>query len=298
MKKTGYLVYMFVGAALVISGFATMERGLKEANRQVLETVAKDREAIGNLGFNGYNPLDYKIAFSDGKKDVVCDYNGGDYVVSKREAVYGGLVGSIYQNGDVTEVVVPDHETWQSISSVGGAPLSAVIWHESFHAYQNDYCGLAERDFGDIISETELADRLDNDDKIRELYQKELEILGRITDDVEYSDAMGIAGEYLSVSERRDELLSQEEKSSEAFYEMTEGTAYYVEASVVRHENGEAVYHKDYIDTAKEYTLGNAKYYRHGMLECMLLDKLSPDWKSAYSFDVTLDDLLLELSSK
>ena len=132
-KKVGYGVYMLLGAGLIFTGFATTEKGLKENNRTELDRVAADYEELGDMGFKGFCPVDYKVAFSNGEKDVVVDYNGGDYKVAERKAVYEGLVGSIYQNGEEYEVVVPEYDTWITLQAGSGEQLSAVIWHESLH---------------------------------------------------------------------------------------------------------------------------------------------------------------------
>ena len=183
MKKLGYALYMLVGAGLVLSGFATTEKGFKENNRTEMDRVASDYEELGDMGFKGFCPLDYKVAFSNGEKDVVVDYNGGDYKVAERNAVYEGLVGSIYQNGEEFEVVVPEYDTWITLQAGSGEQLSAVIWHESFHAYQSSYCRLGDKVDQEMMSETELAEQVDNDSEKKRLYTKELEILSRLTDD-------------------------------------------------------------------------------------------------------------------
>ena len=51
---------------------------------------------------------------------------------------------------------------------------------------------------------------------------------------------------------------------------------------------------KNYLDNASEYANGNSKYYHHGMLECMLLDELDPEWKDSYTFDRSLDEVIAE----
>ncbi len=285
---------MLVGAGLVLSGFATTEKGFKENNRTEMDRVASDYEELGDMGFKGFCPLDYKVAFSNGEKDVVVDYNGGDYKVAERNAVYEGLVGSIYQNGEEFEVVVPEYDTWITLQAGSGEQLSAVIWHESFHAYQNSYCRLGDKVDQEMMSETELAEQVDNDSEKKRLYTKELEILSRLTDEENTCDASEIALEYISVADERNQLLTDEENASEAFYEMMEGSAYYVEAHAVRYENGEAVYKENYLDNASEYANGNSKYYHHGMLECMLLDELDPEWKDSYTFDRSLDEVIAE----
>ena len=289
-KKIGYAVYGLIGAGLIVSGFTTTERGLKEDNRKEYDRVVEDYAELGDMGFDGFRPMDYKVAFSNGEKDFVIDYNDGDYEVSERKAVYEGLVGSIYQNGNEFEVVVPEYDTW--IATGSSSQLSSVIWHESFHAFQNTKYHVLENASENGLSETELAERIDSDAEKKNMYEKELEILSQITDEEKNCDAETIALEYINVASDRDKILSDEEKVSEDFYEMVEGSAYYVEASVVRYENGEAAYQDKYINEAGNYIDGNSKYYHHGMMQCMLLDELDPQWKASYNFDKPLDEVI------
>ena len=289
-KKIGYTVYGLIGAGLILSGFTTTERGLKGDDRKEYDRVVEDYTELGDMGFDGFRPMDYKVAFSNGEKDFVIDYNDGDYEVSERKAVYEGLVGSIYQNGNEFEVVVPEYDTW--IATGSSSQLSSVIWHESFHAFQNTKYHVLENASENGLSETELAERIDSDAEKKNMYEKELEILSQITDEEKNCDAETIALEYINVASDRDNILSDEEKVSEDFYEMVEGSAYYVEASVVRYENGEAAYQDKYINEAGNYIDGNSKYYHHGMLQCMLLDELDPQWKASYNFDKPLDEVI------
>ncbi len=294
MKKTWYLLYILIGVALIISGFATTERGLKENNREVIYKVADDYAALGNIGFPGFNPLDYKIAFSSGKKDIVVSYDDGKCNYEERTAVYDGLAGTALPNGDEWEVLVPEYDTWVTLETIENEPLSVVIWHEGFHAYQFTYHKLGDKVSGEILTETALAEAVDNDSELKRLYSKELEVLSRINSEENYGDAREIAVEYTKIAAERRKLLSDQAFSSEKYFEMVEGTAYYVESKAIQYENGQDSYEKKYLNNAGEYTNGNAKYYRHGMLECMLLDKLDPEWKTTYSFDKPLCDLILE----
>ncbi|MCR5105544.1 MAG: hypothetical protein K6B68_14005 [Eubacterium sp.] len=148
----GYSLYALVGAGLILSGFTTAERGLKEDNRREYDRVVEDYEELSDMGFNGFCPMDYKVAFSNGEKDFVVDYNNGDYEISERKAVYEGLVGSIYKNGEDFEVVVPEYDTW--IATGSSSQLSSVIWHESFHAYQNTQFHVLENSSENGLSET------------------------------------------------------------------------------------------------------------------------------------------------
>lgn len=315
MKRVAFALYMLVGASLVISGFATREKGLKEDNREVLERINDEYTELGNMGFDGFNPLNYKVAFSNGEKDVVTqcstNNNGYDgklaYNISERPAVYEGVVGSVYQNGDEYEVVVPEYDTWITLSAISNQTLSAAIWHESFHAYQNTRYSIMENVTYTVLPETELAQRVDGDSELKRLFIKELETLAGVYDGSEEtsnekseeikentSDIRKIALEYLDIKKERDGRLDDEEINSENFYAMMEGSAYYVESRVASYENGEESYRKNYLDTASKYSEGNAKYYRLGMLECMLLDNLDPEWKTSYNFDRPLSVLIEE----
>ncbi len=292
MKKAGLVLYILAGAALVISGFATMEKGLKENNREVLYKVADDYKELGDMGFAGFCPLDYKVAFSDGEKDILVSYNDGKCDYIERKAVFEGLVGSVYQDGDEFQIVVPQYDTWATLEALNDEPLSVVVWHEGFHAYQNTRFNLYENVTGDIYSETELSSIIDSDSAAKELFEHELKILSRIITEENSGDAVEIAIEYTKTAKERRGLLADAAAYSEDFYTMLEGTAYYVEAQAVRSEMGEETYIKNYLDTASKYVDGNAKYYRLGMLECMLLDKLDENWKNSYSFDRPLIEVI------
>ena len=49
---------------------------------------------------------------------------------------------------------------------------------------------------------------------------------------------------------------------------------------------------KQHINEAGNYIDGNSKYYHHGMMQCMLLDELDPQWKASYNFDKPLDEVI------
>lgn len=283
-------MYMLAGAGLLLTGFTTAQSGLSEECRGEYENAVAMYDELGNMGFDGFCPMDYQVAFSDGETDRVIGYHDGDYKTEQRDAVYDGLVGSIYENEGRYEVIVPDYEIWLATGS--SAPLSAVIWHESFHAYQITTFDPMRQMPEAMMSETQLAQKLDGDVKQKRLFEKELAILGRITDEENTCDATDIAIEYIRVKKERDALLDQAFRASEDYYTMLEGTAYYIESKAVCFVNGEKAYQENYIDTAVTYADGNAKYYRLGMLECLLLDQLDPDWKSGYAFDQPLDALI------
>ncbi|WP_026518600.1 hypothetical protein [Butyrivibrio sp. MC2021] len=200
----------------------------------------------------------------------------------------------MYQDGDEFQVVVPEYDTWAYISAVSGQQLSYVIWHESFHAYQNTFFNVLENAGEGILPETELAAQMDNDPELKKSFTRKLEKLYEAINAENTGDIRRIAIEYIDIVGERDDMLSESQKKSEAFYEMLEGSAYYVEAGVALCENGREAYEKEYLENIAKYADGNAKYYHLGMLECMLLDKLNPDWKTSYSFDRALEEVIAE----
>ena len=74
--------------------------------------------------------------------------------------------------------------------------------------------------------------------------------------------------------------------------ELMEGTAYYEEANVLKIQKGGQEYRKRYIGTLDRFDAGRGKYYRTGMAKCMILDRISPDWKKNLDFSKSLDELL------
>ena len=49
-----------------------------------------------------------------------------------------------------------------------------------------------------------------------------------------------------------------------------------------------------FCDGQKDYVTGNGKYYKRGMAQALLLDKLDADWKSDYDFSVPMIELIYE----
>ncbi|MDE6516624.1 MAG: hypothetical protein K2L18_02080, partial [Acetatifactor sp.] len=47
-----------------------------------------------------------------------------------------------------------------------------------------------------------------------------------------------------------------------------------------------------YLDSISEYGGGSAKYYRTGMAQCMILDRLNPGWKEGFDLSEPLIDLI------
>ncbi|MGN1303604.1 MAG: hypothetical protein ACI4YB_01085, partial [Oscillospiraceae bacterium] len=68
-------------------------------------------------------------------------------------------------------------------------------------------------------------------------------------------------------------------------------TACYVEACVYKAQLPDK-FAEEYIDNIGEYRKGSSKYYRAGMAQCMILDKLNAEWKNDYDFSEPLTDII------
>lgn len=87
-------------------------------------------------------------------------------------------------------------------------------------------------------------------------------------------------------------------RDAEIRCELTEGTAYYVEASVYRMAAGEKAYKERYLENLDTYEGGRGKYYRTGFAKCLILDRLNPNWKETFDFTRGLDEVLEEYGRK
>ena len=90
---------------------------------------------------------------------------------------------------------------------------------------------------------------------------------------------------------QRKTLLPTDVTEMEEYYTIVEGTACYVEACVYRAELSDR-FAEEYINNIGEYRKGSSKYYRAGMAQCMILDKLNAEWKNELDFSEPLKDLI------
>lgn len=103
--------------------------------------------------------------------------------------------------------------------------------------------------------------------------------------------------EYEEARSQRLAEMQPEVTEAEIRIELTEGTAYYIEAKVYEMLSGEQKLEEHYLDGIADFEGGRGKYYRSGMAKCLLLDCLEPDWKDGFDFSEGLDELLAEIVS-
>lgn len=303
------IVYGILGIILFSVYAVTASYGLSERNINIHEKAMKMQEGVNALGFNKFHIKDYPVAFYNGKKDYVL-YNGN---TTERKPVFDTLVGTAYKVDNHYEVFIPtveklskmlsmvtypkylDNSSNKDIEEYGDNEHIATIWHEAFHAYQmtfykGNFDGILNEDKLKIVGNT-LSSEIDNNNKVKKLYEKELSLLKEAVNAKDINKAKEYIGKYKVINGEREKLLSNETRNIEKYYEVLEGTAFYVESKVYKMLLGDKAYNDKYIENIDKYTEGTHKYYKIGMAKCVILDKLKSDWKKDFDF-IELDKLL------
>lgn len=322
-KKGMFLIGSF-GIFLMSAWMLTAKQGISMENQRIYQEAVKLQEKVEALGFKGFCLSDFPVAMYDGKWDYVF-YKGK---VEKREPALSTFVGTAFPVEDHFEVIVPTLEQLDSLMSVVGgvegmltgeeydfAQQKATIWHEAFHAYQLTNFGILGEKVTTEDMRAELEESKESDAPsqeewlVREVDQKkglksklegEMMLLKKAVE-TDASDIDELRRIVLEYSERRDKRLKEmpkEAREAEIRCELTEGTAYYVEASVYRLACGDEAYKERYLDNLEAYEGGRGKYYRTGFAKCLILDRLAPDWKETFDFTKGLDEVLEKYGSK
>ncbi len=313
----GMIMTGVFGAGLLAAWLWTGNQGISKENQKIYEEAVSMQEEVDTLGFEGFCLSDYPVAMYDGTSDYVF-YEGKTW---KRPPVMETFVGTAYPVDDHFEVIVPTLEQFESLMSLAGgvegmaagsgygaSEQKGTIWHEAFHAYQlTKFAVLGEKvtpedmqGEGEKSEEEWIVTEVDEKPDIQRKLKGEMQLLEKAADMLKNQDISSIDGLreiVLEYSERRRQRMKEMQKSAreaEIRCELTEGTAYYVEAFVYRMESGEQAYEERYLDSLGTYEGGRGKYYRTGLAKCLLLDVLCPDWKEHFDFSKGLDELLEE----
>lgn len=297
-KVIGTGITVLGGILLAGSTIITGMPKLGEKDMAIYEKAMEMRGEAGNMGFSGYDIADYRITFEDGEHDYVI--NNGNVIT--RNPVMSTLAATAYPVDGEYEVIVPTVDRMSSIAamaSVGKAGYdennqAATIWHESFHCYQlSNYYDAVTGIISDSIDESIIADEVDANDEAVELFTKQAKLLELAVNEDDPEKIKNFIAQYKTLEEQRNALLSDAAKEHEEYYTRIEGTAYYIESSIIAITEPE-LFRTEYIDTIDEYKNGSAKYYSSGMAICRILDKADPDWKDGYDFSTSLKELMFE----
>lgn len=297
MKKA--IIVTIIGAALVAGVIATGSYGLSKDNINIYERAVALQNENSNFGFDGFAVTDYPVAFYDGDNDYVIVWENGGYTIEKRRPVINSIAATAYFVDDHYEVLAPSVEKMSSLmgllnggsSEYGTQDCVATLWHEAFHCWQlTNYADNIEA----ICPETNenlIAEYADTNRQAVDLFEQQAAILENAVKADDIDRIRDYIAKYKKLEEERNMLLSNDVKALEDYYTRVEGTACYIEACVYKMQLPEK-FNGNYIDNISEYSGGSSKYYKAGMAQCMILDKLNPQWKDGYDFKEPLTNLI------
>ena len=306
-KKLGKIIGMAsMGAVLLLCSFATAPKGFEKEDMACLQRAYEMEEWKDELGFPDFSIKNYPIAFCDGTKDHVATWDNGDVKITERKPVLDTFAATIYEVEDHFEVIAPTKKLMGNLITLMGQKWdenaqARTIWHEVFHCYQitghrdSAKALLGEYSFGEDFGEKTGVEQYKAHPEAATLFQEQSELL---YDAIFAEDEEAIRDnmkKYKELDAKRMALFDAGSgmQELENYYTVMEGTAQYVEAFFCKKQD-EAAYTSNYLNQLCEYTPGNIKYYRLGMAQGLLLDKLDADWKSEYDFSKPMIDLIYE----
>lgn len=294
------LVVLLIGGALVVGVIATGSYGLSQEDSAIYEDAVALEESARNIGFADFALTDYPVAFYDGDRDYVLTWEQDGYRVEKRRAVYNAIVATAYPVDDHYEVLAPTLDKMSSVlgmismgnSGYGAEEQIATIWHEAFHCYQlTHFAENVEAIFPQGIDESAIVTEADGSPRAVSLFRQQAQLLQDAvkTDDVDRIRECIV--KYKELDEERRQLLPADVIALEDYYTRVEGSACYVEACIYKMLAPDS-FERTYTDIVSEYVDGSAKYYHTGMAQCMILDRLNPEWKKGFDFSEPMMELI------
>lgn len=298
--KSRKLVILLTGMALIAGVIATGSYGLSQEDSAIYEGAVALEESARNIGFADFALTDYPVAFYDGDRDYVLTWEQNGYRVEKRRAVYNAIVATACPVDDHYEVLAPTLDKMSSVlgmismgnSGYGEEEQIATIWHEAFHCYQlTHFAENVEAIFPQGIDESAIVTEADGSPRAVSLFRQQAQLLQDAvkTDDVDRIRECIV--KYKELDEERRQLLPADVIALEDYYTRVEGSACYVEACIYKMLAPDS-FESAYTDTVSEYVDGSAKYYHTGMAQCMILDRLNPEWKKGFDFSEPMMELI------
>ena len=297
MKK---VVAIVIGIILVIGVIVTRQHGLSQANTKIYEQAVAMQATVDEIGYKDFKITDYPVAFYDGEQDYVLTWQNDTYHIEKRKAVMDSIVATAYPVDGHYEVLSPTVEKMSSLlglMSVGSAEYGekehiSTLWHEAFHCYQlTNYLENIEVICPTGVKESIIAEVVDVNSQAVTLFEQQAELLEAAVKCDELDKVKAYIVKYRELEQLRNQLFSQEVLQLEAYYTRVEGTACYIEACVYEMQLPESFW-EHYVEGISEYAGGSGKYYKIGMAQCMILDKLNADWKNTFDFSENMMELI------
>lgn len=298
------IVMGILGVILLIGVLITAEYGLSKENIEVYEEAIALQTKMDEIGFEGFHIADYPMAFYDGEKDYVLTREGTGYSITKRKALVDFIAATAYPVDGHFEVHTPTVEKMSSLVGIFGALEGAeygknehiiTLWHEAFHCYQlTNYLTNIEAFCTTAVEESKIAETVDVHEQAVELYKQQTTLLEEAVKCEEIDKIREYIVQYKELEDKRNRLFEEEIINLEKYYTTVEGSACYVEAKVCEVLEPER-FEADYVNTISDYANGTAKYYKVGMAQCMILDRIAPGWKEKYDFSKVPMELIYEI---
>ena len=311
--KAFHILYGAAGVLLAAATVLTGDYGLSKTDMEIYDRAVGLENDMSENGFLDFSPSDYKIRFFNGD----CDYVVADGEVTKEDAAFDTFVGTAYEIDGAYQVILPTYENFSELFSMldsaqrisdgelqfGEADYSedahvATLWHEAFHAWQltNWADEVAARGEAADISEEGgyeqiVVNEVDSDPEYVLSFSQEMELLQKAYESDDAEEKCRLTREALALSAEMEQGMSAQAAYAARYFETLEGSARYVEAQAYRLLAGEAAWSETYMGEFT-YSNGAGKYYAMGMLKCLLLDQLAPDWKDDFTALADLDEFL------
>jgi len=281
--------------------FFTGSYGINRENLDSYEEALSLQSYIDTImDFQNFKLEDYPVVFYQDGRDYVC-YEGE---VTSRKPVIGTMVGTAFFVDDRYEVFVPDIRDMALLAAAAGRDEGQLlqirtIWHEAFHAWQqtcfDDNLNSLVKDINFESQEAEeLMWDIDTNEAYRIWFTREIELLNQALEPaLDPADRKAVLANWQNHQNDYDKLgLSDKQQRLIDYYQLAEGSAFYVESRIYLELAEEIAYNEWYGVTPFTYTNGTMKYYQCGMLKCLLLDELTPDWQSDFDCSRTMTDYL------
>lgn len=298
MKKV--ICVVLIGILLVAGVLATGAYGLSENDIEIYKMAMEMEQGESNFGFEGFALSEYPVAFYDGDYDYVVVWEDGAYRVEKRKPVLNSIAATAYPVKEHYEVLTPTMEKMSSLVKLvssgsgeyGKKEHIATLWHEAFHCYQmTNYLGVIEEFCPAEFDEGLIAEVADTNLEAVALYEQKASLLEEALMAEDIARIRECIVEYKELDEKRRGLFSEDVNRLEDYYIRVEGSACYIEACICEIQLPEK-FRLDYLDSVSEYVGGTGKYYKLGMAQCMILDKLDAKWKAGFDFSEPVMDLI------
>ncbi|MBQ8568575.1 MAG: hypothetical protein IJ446_05085 [Oscillospiraceae bacterium] len=294
------IIFGAVGIGLAASVIATGTYGLPEEDKDIYNKAAAISAGSDNFGFKDFSIENYPVAFYDGEYDYVVTQENGTENITKRKPVLNSIAATAYPVDEHYEVLTPTLEKMSSVLGVltaseeyGERDHITTLWHEAFHCWQltNYYDNIINICGG--TDEKLVADKIDTNERAAALFQEQSELLEQAVGASDIDKMREYIVKYNQLEQERNALLSEELTDLENYYEIVEGSACYIEMLVYTMQDPENT-ERDYISEISGYSDGTGKYYKTGMAQCIILDKLNIEWKDTYDFSRPFIDLINE----